>query len=60
MVPDDPEKVSGRHAKINTLYLGVLTHVTNEEINFLSKGHNTYGLKISFTSNLKNPACASN
>ena len=41
MVPDDPEKVSGRHAKINTLCLGVLTHVTNEEIKFLSKGHST-------------------
>ena len=37
----------------------VLTRITNSEINFLSKGHSTYGSKIPFISNLKKPACAS-
>ena len=32
---------------------------TNQEINFLSKGHSTKGLEIPSTSNLKIPACAS-
>ena len=33
--------------------------LTNQKINFLSKGHSTYGSKIPFISNLKKPACAS-
>ena len=33
--------------------------VTNQEINFLSKGHSTQGSKKPFISNLKKPACAS-
>ena len=33
--------------------------VTNQKINFLSKGHSNSGPKIPFISNLKKPTCAS-
>ena len=33
--------------------------VTNLKINFLSKGHSTYGSNIPLISNLKKPACVS-
>ena len=33
--------------------------VTNQKINFLSKGHSTEGPKIPFISNPKKPTCAS-
>ena len=42
-----------------TIQSRVLMRITNQEINFLSKGHSTQGLKIPFISNLKKPACAS-
>ena len=43
----------------STIYLRVLTRVTNKEIKFLSKGDGTYRSKIPFVSNLKESTCAS-
>ena len=42
-----------------TVQLRVLTRVTNQESNTLTKRHSTKGSKISSISNLKKPACAS-
>ena len=43
----------------HTVQSRVLMRVTNQKINFLSKGHSTQGLKIPFISNLKQLVCAS-
>ena len=44
-------------ANINTVKSRVLMRATYQNF-FLSKGHSTYGSKISFINNLKKPACA--